>query len=286
MAFVRRILFAVFWLCLVFVSHVAAHKLTVYNAAFWRNFGETSPTYDEQIDGEESDSEYFFENDHSDWERLYRQYESPLEDGLADVSSAKQYHMTDDLEATSVAGSNRHHYRGKTPLLPMYVPLPIRPSRGGATDSTSRTTVYQLKTLSSSYLRIGADGTVTSVESRFDLYTYLHFYPCPGPAAFRIRGVRSQRFLAMNTAALLIGRVETANDADCSDWRNVWHERYATILNPQLSEVTLLTYHVVAENGQRWYAGFNKRGRPIAWNRQRQSPSRQTCFQKETRLVG
>nr|XP_054755476.1 uncharacterized protein LOC129261440 [Lytechinus pictus] len=90
-------------------------------------------------------------------------------------------------------------------LLPKY-PFPSIPierrSEAGAVNSGR---MYQLKMCTGDYLRIGNDGVVSSVSSRFDLNTYLYFYQCLGPSAFRIKGVRSQRFLAMNDAAMLIG---------------------------------------------------------------------------------
>eukprot|EP00057_Strongylocentrotus_purpuratus_P016609 XP_011671083.1 PREDICTED: uncharacterized protein LOC105441568 [Strongylocentrotus purpuratus] len=144
--------------------------------------------------------------------------------------------------------------------------------------------VYQLKMCTGDYLRIGNDGIVSSVGSRFDLNTYLYFYQCLGPSAFRIKGVRSQRFLSMNDAAMLIGVPEFASDPNCSDWKSVWSERLATFPLPPLNGITLLTYHVTSPDaGKPWYIGFNKNGRPIAWNRQNRATMRQICFIKEAR---
>ncbi|XP_041453392.1 uncharacterized protein LOC121406434 [Lytechinus variegatus] len=170
------------------------------------------------------------------------------------------------------------------PSLPKYPFSPIHIERRSEAGAVNSGRMYQLQMCTGDYLRIGNDGVVSSVTSRFDLNTYLYFYQCLGPSAFRIKGVRSQRFLAMNDAAMLIGVPEDERDSDCSDWKSVWFERLAHFQLPPLNDITLLTYHVTSPaSGLPWYIGFTRSSRPIAWNRQSRATRQQICFIKQAR---
>ena len=66
-------------------------------------------------------------------------------------------------------GSSYYPLPDEPPFVPMLF-VPIKPSRTEVSATQNAVTVYQLKTCRvDSYLRIGKDGSVSAVESRYDL---------------------------------------------------------------------------------------------------------------------